>query len=1081
MQVKSKTNANARLTVQNNENSTERVTAIATTKVKSKNTPNVTNEEEIDLDEINIGEQEPVAVKTQSRTKTITSRAQAQTNSKSKSNTPNVTNDEEIDLEDINIGEQEPSDAVKTESRPKTITSRAQTKTNSKSNSKTNNTNEEMINLSDINVNENENKEESKKNNNNNNENIQIIKNPQVIKSTKVATNYFDKYEQVTNSSIRFNVKNSKPAIVNAMRRTMLSNVSNVAFEFNMKLDSDVKIEINTTSLHNEFYKHRLALIPLNFTADEIYNFQKVNYKFVLDKQNTTNDTVNVTTEDFKILDFDGNEYDQDFVRRIFPADPYTNEFILLTKLKPNIFNIKEGNQLKFEAYATIDTPHTFTGFSMVSLCSYFNEIDHDKANKAFEDQMKKEEITGAEKEHKRKEFDVMDIERHFVTNDYNEPSSFIFQLESECAIKPSIIFFKGFMVLIKQLLTLKNIFVHPNSPDLNIIETVDLHSNKLQKDSKITIYKPLKDRNIHVMVLQDEDDTLGNLIQVMFYDKYIREEKRGKLTYIGYNIEHPLKKHLTMKFDVTDDVTSFTDFMVNGLDHIVEVLVDYCGSWINFSELRKDSFDELNDFDSNNFGGKNKDTIEPTVSEANSKTVRDQQRDKMDAASAAIVESTNYGQTGGSKYVEKELLRAKYYYKIFEDFKTYFSRKLGFKHYDKDKQRKILNLWWLTLLTYQDSDKTIDPVYITTKMYELRKVILDDLNTYNQDKHGKGKDYLKQYFKKLFSARDLEKFATELMTFMQDNMVKYANMFNEEAKTVDTDGKVNVLREGNNVTLQYESASETLTGINDPYVEIINNKITMSYYGFKKFMTDEYLHENPTNINKVFACYFRYKYFFIDNQSLAFDYEGHGHDRDQATECFSSPFNRYHNYFCSAFTDLDVELGSLGSYFDVMKMASEGKYDFKTKQLEINPPFNQDLMNLATKLALKTFKRDENDYEMTFILPDWPDFDAIDMLLAMKDTNYTDVKVDRYRKGNLPFKNYFTGATGVGPCHIIIIKLTKKATASLKKPIEDDSETDEEDVSEAEKVNNNNKEPTEATVEDSDSDVSIDLDEIET
>ena len=144
-----------------------------------------------------------------------------------------------------------------------------------------------------------------------------------------------------TNSEIEFKVKNIDTSILNSIRRVILSEIENVAFEFEpYKTENpDVNIIKNTSPLHNEFIKHRLSLIPLCFDVDEINDFDKNKYKFIIQKSNNTNSLLDVHTGDIQIHNEKGKPYSKTFREKIFPKNPITDDYILITKLKPNLIN----------------------------------------------------------------------------------------------------------------------------------------------------------------------------------------------------------------------------------------------------------------------------------------------------------------------------------------------------------------------------------------------------------------------------------------------------------------------------------------------------------------------------------------------------------------------------------------------------------------------------------------------------------------------------------------------------------------------------------------------------------------------
>jgi len=153
---------------------------------------------------------------------------------------------------------------------------------------------------------------------------------------------------------------------------------------------------------------------------------------------------------------------------------------------------------------------------------------------------------------------------------------------------------------------------------------------------------------------------------------------------------------------------------------------------------------------------------------------------------------------------------------------------------------------------------------------------------------------------------------------------------------------------------------------------------------------------------------------------------------KNEITECFSTPFNRYYDHFCSVFPDLDSHFGSLGNYFERMKEASKDKFIFPTQRLTINPPFILNLMNLALELALLIFKKKKNEYIMSFILPDWDKpsqpFDGVKLVTEWATKNKTKVIFDKkvVKREDTKFKNYFVGKI-IQPCDILFMKLEKK------------------------------------------------------
>lgn len=67
--------------------------------------------------------------------------------------------------------------------------------------------------------------------------------------------------KKLNSDKISLEIHNEDISISNAIRRTLISKIPTYAF-------SDIDISINTTSLHNDFIKHRIELIPLKYANE---------------------------------------------------------------------------------------------------------------------------------------------------------------------------------------------------------------------------------------------------------------------------------------------------------------------------------------------------------------------------------------------------------------------------------------------------------------------------------------------------------------------------------------------------------------------------------------------------------------------------------------------------------------------------------------------------------------------------------------------------------------------------------------------------------------------------------------------
>ena len=335
-------------------------------------------------------------------------------------------------------------------------------------------------------------------------------------------------------------------SIVNSLRRIILSEILTVAFYFDAydQERKDIIIHKNTGVLHNEFISHRLSLIPLYFNLSEIQSFDPKRYKFVLKKKNTTTDTILVTTKDFEIFENDKKLPDS-FREHVFPACKITKDHLLITKLRANIYDPVHGEELDLECTASVGTGQEHARWCAVSQCCFFNSIDPVKEQKAFQ-----EMIAGAKTPEERKRiqssFETIHKYRHFKTDEYDEPNSFDFSIQTECGMTSREIFAKALDILTDKVKGFKD-----NIEKLPMTEL----PNCIQFEIK------------------NENFTLLNVLQCMIYNRCFRSNN-NPLSYIGYYQSHPLDNTMFLKIRFESPDADPKDFLSQECTQIIEHLV---------------------------------------------------------------------------------------------------------------------------------------------------------------------------------------------------------------------------------------------------------------------------------------------------------------------------------------------------------------------------------------------------------------------------------------------------------------------------------------------------------------------------
>jgi len=328
----------------------------------------------------------------------------------------------------------------------------------------------------------------------------------------------------------KFTVSGLNVSLANAIRRTILSDIPTLAFYTETYNDNQCNIQVNTTRLHNEILKHRLSCIPIHMKELDIL---PNNYILDLDVENNTDSMRIITTNDFKIRNKTTNNYlTESEQNKIFPSNIRTNMYIDFARLRPRIGNTIPGEKLKLTAEFSLRTAKDNSMFNVVSKCSYGNTIDVIKSKEIWEEhenKIKADGSTADELEIQKRNFYLLDAHRHFQEN------SFDFVIQSVGVYENNKIVQMANEILHKKFLDLVN------SIDSGLV---------LVKLSETTMDYCFD------IVLENEDYTMGKVLEYILYEKYFIENK--KMSYCGFKKFHPHDTDSVIRVafeDVTDKV----------------------------------------------------------------------------------------------------------------------------------------------------------------------------------------------------------------------------------------------------------------------------------------------------------------------------------------------------------------------------------------------------------------------------------------------------------------------------------------------------------------------------------------------
>lgn len=336
-----------------------------------------------------------------------------------------------------------------------------------------------------------------------------------------------------------FDIHNVDVSIINGIRRTILTDIPTCGIIG--EETPTVKIIKNNGSLHNEIIIHRIGLIPVCVTEDQLEEFEDGDMEIELNVRNEGISSLNVTTAEIKGT-FKGKDITNKDLATLFPTDAVSKQHILITRLQTK-------EEMYFTASVVKRTARFNASFCPVSLSNFYYMEDPVKAKKA----------TG-----------ILDKERSYHKDEFGEASIVRFEIEPiNKNVGPRYLFNKSIEIIINKL----------NGLIGNL------------QDGNIHAYRYQVLENTYEFQIQDEDDTIGNIIQSYIHNKYIRgtdkSSKADKVSYIGYICPHPLKSELILRLTIDDEsnANQFVKCLVENCKNIIDRLLDIKKEWNSFTK----------------------------------------------------------------------------------------------------------------------------------------------------------------------------------------------------------------------------------------------------------------------------------------------------------------------------------------------------------------------------------------------------------------------------------------------------------------------------------------------------------------
>ena len=336
------------------------------------------------------------------------------------------------------------------------------------------------------------------------------------------------------NGIMTFTISNIDISYINAIRRTILSDIRICVFKTTPYEENNATITFNTCRLNNEIVKQRLSCIPIVINCIELENPLDTikDYLLVVDVENNTDTTMIVTTKDFKILNTATNKYLEDGeVKKIFPPfiPPNGNGeyYIDFLRLRPKISDEIPGEKIKLTCKFTLGTSREDSMFNVTGTCSLGFTPDYEKMEEQLEIRKQKWKDEGkkeAEIIFESKNWKLLEGMRYVIKN------SFDFIVGTVGIYDNDKIFMEACNILLAKMDNLKELIT---SDEVDIKRSENLLEN------------------CYDITLVNEDYTVGNILNYELYAIFYTDLKI--IDYVGFKKFHPHDTDSILRISLID------------------------------------------------------------------------------------------------------------------------------------------------------------------------------------------------------------------------------------------------------------------------------------------------------------------------------------------------------------------------------------------------------------------------------------------------------------------------------------------------------------------------------------------------
>ena len=428
----------------------------------------------------------------------------------------------------------------------------------------------------------------------------------------KRTKHFYDLKEDKLSYSATFFIEGVDLCVINSARRAVISDVKNVAVDFDPSnpvpfdiknpLTSGIFFKKNTSVTDNEKLGRLISLIPICVDENRIKGYHPNIFKFIIKAKNNGEEILSIKSSDIRVLDPADSEVSKAVRDSMFPACPITNDHILIVRLKPSPLPSQEGEEIDIEFRARLGSGRENACWSPVCKCA-FGFVRNDELfernlaalieNLRLEYEQGGKTFTREDYERERNQYATLDGQRNFSIDENDNPVAIQFNIESVNRLRPTYLFREGLSVLSQKMKDFMDGIKDYDEEGWGAENENDVDA-AFEAPSRIKIVKQANMDDMFEIAVNDEGHTLGNLVQGLLYRHWnmnSRSQEGGAkgVVFIGYTEPHPPGTGASS----SDDRIVFY-IKVNPGDRLGKVMEEGLSWCIDYVESIKNEFAEF-------------------------------------------------------------------------------------------------------------------------------------------------------------------------------------------------------------------------------------------------------------------------------------------------------------------------------------------------------------------------------------------------------------------------------------------------------------------------------------------------------